>query len=84
MPAKRGLNIFFIDGSKVFIEFPQQVSNSNFVAKRLDEMLKREHLLVEADGVLNLFPFANIKYIQVHPAPENLPDTVIKGATFSS
>jgi hypothetical protein len=84
MSTKKGLNIYFTDGKEVFIEFPQQVANSNYVEKRLDEILKHDHLLAEVDGTLMLFPFSNIKYIQVNPAPESLPGYVIKGATFSS
>jgi hypothetical protein len=39
--------------------------------------------MIEVDGTVMLFPFANIKYIQVSPAPDPLPANVIKGATLA-
>jgi len=38
--------------------------------------------MVETDGALLMFPFSNIKYLQVYPSPAKLPDYVIKGATL--
>jgi len=46
-------------------------------------MLEHPMLLVEADGALLMFPFSNIKYLQVYPSPPKLPDYVIKGATLA-
>jgi hypothetical protein len=31
---------------------------------------------------LLMFPFHNIKYIQVYPAPDPLPSNVIRGASM--
>ncbi len=45
--------------------------------------LKDDHLLIEVEGVLYMFPFANIKYIRISPCPLKLPDTGILGAVLS-
>jgi hypothetical protein len=39
--------------------------------------------MIEVDGTVMLFPFANIKYVQASPAPDPLPANVIKGATLA-
>ena len=50
---------------------------------KVKEILASRQLLVECDGVLLLFPFENIKYIEAHPAPRDLPGYTIKGATVA-
>ena len=80
--TNRTLTIHFTDSTKLSFEFPKQVDNPSFVAKRIEKMLENQHLMIEADGVLFMFPLQNIKYVQSSPLPDNLPDTVIKGATI--
>ena len=51
---------------------------------RLEKVLARSALLVEADGALLVFPFSNVKYLQVYPSPAKVPDYVIKDASVES
>ena len=80
--ADRMLTIYFTDSTKLSFDFPKQVDNPNYVAKRLEKMIENQQLMIEADGVLFMFPWQNIKHIQAAPAPDadDLPDTVITGA----
>ena len=82
MAEERGMIIHFSDGSKMEVSFPKQVKHEDSVSVRLEMMLEHPMLLVEADGALLMFPFSNIKYLQVYPSPPKLPDYVIKGATL--
>lgn len=82
MTNRRALTIHFTDGSRTSFEFDKQSAKLN-IATKIDEMLQKQYLLIEADGAALLFPFNNIKYIQQYPAPESLPDYTIKGATIS-
>jgi hypothetical protein len=84
MADERGMTIHFTDGSKMRLSFPKQVKSEETVSVRLEKILERNALLVEADGALLLFPFSNIKYLQVYPSPPKLPDYVIKDASQSS
>lgn len=83
MSADRILTIFFNDGTKLSFAFPQQ-AQAHEVATRMEEFLKREHLKIEADGVLFLFPLTSVKYVQAAPVPAALGDDVIRGATVVS
>jgi hypothetical protein len=83
MAEERGMVIHFTDGSKMDLTFPKQVKSDDSVSVRLEMMLEREALLVEADGALLVFPFGNIKYLQVYPSPPKLPDYVIKHARLA-
>jgi hypothetical protein len=83
MSTKRGLIIYFMDGSKKLLEFPQQVADNDVAAAaKLKEALEARRLVVEAEGALIVVPFENIKYLQLHPAPKKLPAGVIRGASF--
>jgi len=82
MAEQRGMVIHFMDGSKKVLEFPKQVADDASAASKIEEALKARHLVVEAEGALLVFPFDNIKYIQVSPAPKKLPGFAIKAAAF--
>ena len=71
-----------MDGSKKYLEFPQQKGDDYTRSLRLKELLAGRHLVVEAEGALLVFPFENIKYVQAYPAPKQLPEYVVKGASF--
>lgn len=84
MAKDRGLTIHFIDGSKTSFSFSKQVTHDEFVSLRMDKILEKKALVVEADGALMVVPFSSIKYMQLFPAPQKLPDYVIKDATVDA
>jgi hypothetical protein len=84
MEDRRGIIIHFMDGSKMNLDFPKQVASQGAAAIKLKEALAARHLIVEADGALMVIPFENIKFIQVYPAPPQLPEYAIKAASFSA
>jgi hypothetical protein len=88
MDSSRGLTITFMDGTKVSYYFPEQGSNSAAKQLRLEELFKHPFVIVLADGVLTMFPVANIKSIQLpvtdREAEEvRLPPHVIRNATVA-
>jgi hypothetical protein len=83
MADERGMTVHFTDGSKMNLSFPKQVKSDETVSVRLEKILDRSALLVEADGALLVLPFSNVKYLQVYPSPPKLPDYVIKDASVA-
>ena len=83
MSERRGLTIFFTDGSKMQLDYPRQTPNDIATLLKVKEILASRQLLVEVDGVLLMFPFENIKYIEAHPAPRDLPGYTIRGASVA-
>jgi hypothetical protein len=82
MPEKRGVSIFFNDGSNVSLDFPKQSPNEAAAQMKFEDVLKKRYVMFETDGTLMLIPFENVKYIQLYPAPEKVPGhTYIKEAT---
>lgn len=83
MTEQRGITIYFNDGSKVSMDFPKQTDNEYAAALKLDDVLKKRYILFEADSTMLMVPFENVKYIQLYPAPADLPDqTYVKGASI--
>ncbi len=82
MDDTRGMTIHFTDGSKLSFQFPRQIEEDYNAAAKLEQLLDKQHLLVEAEGLLYMFPLQNIKYVQVYPSPPRLPDTAIEGASL--
>ena len=82
MSNKRGITIFFNDGSKISMNFPKQSPNETASAMKLDDVLKKRYMLFEADNTFVMIPFENVRYVQIYPAPESVPGhTYVKGAT---
>jgi len=83
MPERRGLTIYFVDGTKIKLDYPRQAASEGATMIKLKEILASRQLLAEVDGVLLVFPFESIKYIEAHPAPAKLPEHTIRGASIA-
>lgn len=83
MDDKRGMTIHFNDGSKLSLNFPKQAPNEVAAMLKVDDVLKRRYVLIEADDTFMMIPFENVRYIQIYPAPKDVPNhTYIKGASL--
>lgn len=63
MERDRYMTVHFNDGSKMVFEFPEQGPNAAAKQLKLAEFFKGDHLVVEADGNVLVFPVTGIKYI---------------------
>jgi len=52
------------------------------MAVRVQKALDANKLAVEIDGELFVVPMSNVKYLQVTPAPEKMPETIIRGGSL--
>lgn len=89
MGKDRSLTLHFMDGSSVSFDFPEQSKNEAARQIMLEEIIKNQYVLVEADGALMMFPVVNIRSIQVMipPAAAGKPvplKGIIRGATVVS
>lgn len=83
MQAKRGMTVFFNDGTKLTLDFPKQAPNAAAAGLKLEDVLKNRYMLMEVDSTFVMIPFENVRYVQVYPAPESVPNhTYIKGASL--
>ncbi len=80
-PRTAGLTIRFMDGSKMSVRYPKQAGNDPAtIVANVRKALEADRLLVEVDGDLLFIPLSNVKYLQVTPAPDVLPSTVLRNA----
>jgi hypothetical protein len=76
-----GLLIRFMDGSKITVRYPKQAGEDpTTIAANVRKALEADRLLLEVDGSLLFIPMSNVKYLQVTPAPDILPATVLRHA----
>jgi len=76
--------IRFVDGTEEVLEFARLPQDDVNLAARIQEILNAQHLIVEVDGKLVVYPFHNIKAIEVFPVPEKLPRIAMKTAHLVS
>jgi hypothetical protein len=76
-----GLVIRFMDGSKIAVRYPKQGGDDPAaIAASVRKALEADRLMLEVDGNLLFIPLSNVKYLQVTPAPDVLPATVLRHA----
>jgi hypothetical protein len=82
--SKGALTIRFIDGTEERFEYARLPQDDVSLVARFEEALNSNHLLIEVEGKLIIYPFHNIKAIEVSPAPEKLPKIAMKKARFAA
>ena len=60
---ERTVTLHFIDGTKLSLEFPEQVDNTAVRKMKIADLMASNHLVIEADGAVLVCPTANIKYM---------------------
>jgi hypothetical protein len=70
--------IRFVDGTEEVLEIARDPQDDANLATRIEETLTAQHLIVEVDGTMVVYPFYNIKAIEVLPVPEKLPRIAMK------
>ena len=79
------LTVFFMDGSKVSFRYPRQAgTDPSTIANTVKRAIDSERLTLEVDGDLLVIPMRNVKYAQVSPAPDHLPQGVLRKARLIS
>lgn len=71
--------VHFTDGSKIAFRYPK-VTDTSTLATKVKKALEQDKIVVETSDSLLVIPVSSIKYIQVTPQPDVLPDGVIRDA----
>ena len=89
MAKDRMLILHFVDGNKLSFDFPEQTGIAAGKQIKFEDFLKGNHLVVEVEGSLLVFPVHNIKYIQLtlpgkgfDASSIRLPPHTIRGAVI--
>ena len=65
------------------VTFPNQNEFAHQIVRKQKEALDANQLAIEIGNELFVIPMSSIKYLQIRPTPDELPDTVIQGATLN-
>ena len=74
------LVIHFTDGTKLDAEAAAQTEDPLKAVQNIRRAMDADKIMIEIEGQLFLIPLNNVKYLQVSPAPDKLPEGVIQGA----
>jgi hypothetical protein len=81
MGQKAGMIVRFMDGSKLRVHYTKQAGGDPAaIAANVRKALEADRLMIEVDGNLLFIPMTSVKYIEVAPAPDVLPPTVVRNA----
>ena len=81
---KAKATIYFMDGTRMRITYPRMNGkNSLAIATAVGKAIDREKLAVANRSKLIIVPTRNIKYIEISPPPDSLPDSIIRDAEIS-
>jgi hypothetical protein len=80
MAENRYITVHFKDGTRLGFSFPSQSQDDFQLVAKMQKLMDGRWLSLEVKGDMFMIPVESIKYVQGHPAPDKLPDTVIRGA----
>jgi hypothetical protein len=73
--------IHFMDGTKIVFKYPKLTDKeASTIASKVKKALDQDKIVVQTYDSMIVMPVSNIKYIQVTPPPDALPDGILKNA----
>jgi hypothetical protein len=81
----RYVTFTFLDNSKMKLVWPKQGSKDPQVfASQVKKSLEEDVFTALVEGQLVVIPMRNVKYMIISPAPETLPQAVIRNAKITA
>ena len=89
MSAMRFITIQFNDGSKVRYSFEAMTDNKAAQQIKIEDFLKGQHLVVQTEGRLTVYPVASIRALEISSGGASLegiklPPHAIRNAKLAS
>ena len=84
-PIQRRAIFHFTDNTTLALEWPKQdMQHYVFLAEALRKAVEADRLLVEVEGNLMVIQTRNVKYVELSPVPDQLPEDVIRNARHAA
>ncbi len=74
------MTVKLVNGSEENYEFPRQIVDESLLAKKIQDALEAQHLIIDLESKVQIIPIHNILSIEVTPPPKKLPPYTIKEA----
>lgn len=73
--------IHFMDGTKIVFKYPELTdTEASMIASKVRKALDQDKIVARTYDSVIVMPVANIKYIQITPPPDALPDGIFNNA----
>ncbi len=79
---ERFMTVTYLDGSRETYSFPRQSDDEYEAAMKRKFLLSTDRYILEVDGMVVMIPLTAVKRIEWSPAPDKLPDTILRGASL--
>jgi len=73
-------SITFMDGREIGYVWEATNEDVFRASSSLDRILHSQAITLSIEGRLVIIPLSNVRYVEINPAPINLPSHVVKGA----
>jgi hypothetical protein len=81
----RYVTFTFLDNSSMKLVWPKQGSkDSRVFASQVKKSLEADMFMAQVEGQLMVIPMRNVKYMVISPAPETLPQGIIRNARIAT
>jgi hypothetical protein len=81
----RHATFYFLDNSNMKLVWPRQGSKDPQVfASQVKKSLESDKFMAEVEGQLVIIPMRNVKYVVISPAPQALPQGIIRKARIAT
>ncbi len=81
----RHATFYFLDNSSIKLTWPKQGSKDPQVfAGQVKKGLESDKFMAEVEGQLVIIPMRNVKYVVISPAPESLPQGIVRSARLDT
>ena len=74
------ITVHLVHGEPLKFSLEPSEAKKMGVSEDIERALQRISMAIEADNKLSIIPYSNIKYVEIDPAPPELPLTIIQGA----
>ncbi len=84
-PVLRHATFYFPDNSNIRLTWPRQGSKDpQIFASQVKKSLESDKFMAEVEGQLLMIPMRNVKYVVISPAPESLPQGIVRNARMAT
>ncbi len=81
----RHATFYFLDNSNIRLTWPRQGSKDpQIFASQVKKSLESDKFIAEVEGQLLMIPMRNVKYVVISPAPESLPQGIVRNARMAT
>jgi hypothetical protein len=77
MKENAQINIRFMDGTETMFQYPRLSGEDPSNLSLMRRFLETDRIVAQTSSSIVIVPLQNVKYLQVSPGPDKLPDNML-------